>query len=304
MKLIIRPIPPFNFDLSALIFSGGDKQIHRYEEGRFWQALRVNGKLILTTVSSVGTVEKPELSVDLNSDWGITSEEASKSEALIRSIFNLDLDLKQFYEYVNVDRKMAEITKALRGLRSPATPTVYEALIDSIIEQQISLNVAHIFETAVTKTFGDALKINSDTYYAFPTPQRLAESTVEDLRRCRLSRRKSEYLIDISKLVASDDLNLERLKEYEDTADIILELDGIRGIGAWTAELTVLRGMHRFDVFPADDVGLRRHIAHYYRNDERISSEEARSIAENWGRWKGLAAFYLIIAHRVLDSMQ
>jgi DNA-3-methyladenine glycosylase II len=70
----------------------------------------------------------------------------------------------------------------------------------------------------------------------------------------------------------------------------------IRGIGRWTAELTILRGMHRVEAIPADDLGVRKLISHYYRNDEKISGVEARNIAEQWGRWKGLAAFYLIVA--------
>jgi 3-methyladenine DNA glycosylase/8-oxoguanine DNA glycosylase len=54
--------------------------------------------------------------------------------------------------------------------------------------------------------------------------------------------------------------------------------------------------MHRFDVLPADDFGLRRVISRYYCKGRSIKASEACSIAEAWGSWKGLAAFYLIIA--------
>ena len=57
--------------------------------------------------------------------------------------------------------------------------------------------------------------------------------------------------------------------------------------------------MHRLDAFPADDLGLRRAIAHRYRINEKITAEEARKIAEPWGEWKGLAAFYLLIADQM-----
>ena len=70
----------------------------------------------------------------------------------------------------------------------------------------------------------------------------------------------------------------------------------IRGVGRWTAELTILRGLHRADVFPADDVGVRRFIAQVYRNGETISPEKARVFAERWGAWKGFAAYYLEVA--------
>ncbi len=74
------------------------------------------------------------------------------------------------------------------------------------------------------------------------------------------------------------------------------ELSGVRGVGIWTAEMTMIRGMQKFDAMPADDLGLRRIISHYYYQDRRITGEEARSTAEGWKGWRGLASFYLIMA--------
>ena len=76
--------------------------------------------------------------------------------------------------------------------------------------------------------------------------------------------------------------------------EAIATLDRLKGV--WTAELTLLRGLGRFEVFPADDFGLRRAIARYYCEGRTIEALEARQIAEKWGNWKGLAAFYLITA--------
>ncbi len=88
-------------------------------------------------------------------------------------------------------------------------------------------------------------------------------------------------------------------KKYEDTEQIINELCKIRGIGLWTAEFVMLRGLNRLESLPTDDMGIRRVISHYYCNETKISSDESREIAKKWGKWKGLAAFYLIIAEMV-----
>ncbi len=58
----------------------------------------------------------------------------------------------------------------------------------------------------------------------------------------------------------------------------------------------MLRGMQRLEALPADDLGLRRVISRYYFGGKRISSAEARLIAEAWREWKGLAAYYLVVA--------
>jgi DNA-3-methyladenine glycosylase II len=295
-KIEITAVPPFRFDLSSEIFANGDKQIRNYEKCRFWQVIRVNGKLFLAVVESAGTVDKPKVAVELKSDSAITGEDTKKAENMATSLFSLDLDLKPFYETVKNDKIIAHLTRKLWGLKSPTTPTVFEALVDSIVEQQISLKVANSLENRVIKKFGESLDLDGSVYFAYPTPQRLASVSIEEFRQCGLSYRKAEYIKGASQLITDGKLNLEKLKNYESSEKIIRELDRIRGIGVWTAELTMLRGMQRLEALPADDLGLRRVISRYYRDRKVISSAEARQIAESWGEWKGLAAYYLVVA--------
>lgn len=295
-RTTLRCVPPFDFGLSTMVFSDGDGQIRKYENGKFWQVIRIDDGLVLTTVQSLGTVEGPKLSVELRSNYGISESEKKEAREMVGSLFDTRLDLGPFYEHAKRDKVLTGLIQRLRGLKGPTTATVFEALVDSVIEQQISLNVAHVLETRLIKTFGEAVGLKEGVFYAYPTPQKLASATLSQLRKCGLSERKAEYLSEISKMVEDGDLNLEGFKLYDNAQDIISELDGVRGIGVWTAELTVARSMHKYEVIPADDLGLRRVISHYYRSDRKISGEEARRIAENWGRWKGLAAFYLIVA--------
>jgi DNA-3-methyladenine glycosylase II len=182
------------------------------------------------------------------------------------------------------------------GLKSPTTQTTFEVLVDSIVEQQISLKVANGIEKKLIKKFGDALGLEGEVYYAYPTPQKLASASVEELRHCGLSFRKAEYIKSVSTLIMDGKLDLEKLKDYDSADKIIRELDRVRGVGVWTAELTMLRGMQRLEALPAEDLGLRRVISHYYYGGTRITSAQARQIARDWGKWKGLAAYYLIVA--------
>jgi DNA-3-methyladenine glycosylase II len=299
MPVTIKPVPPFDFKLSATIFATGDPQVRTYADGTFWQVLRVDSLLVLVIVTASGTVEHPELSVDLRSNDAFSPGDVDRVEAMIASLFNIPLDLTAFYDEVQADAVLTVLTERLRGLKSPTTPTVFEALVDSIIEQQIALNVAHSLERTVIKRFGAVLELDETVYYAYPTPQNIAAGTVEQLRACGLSMRKAEYVHGIATAIEQGDLDLERFKTYEDAEIIITELTKLRGIGRWTAELTMLRGMQKLEALPADDLGLRRHIAHYYCDDRKISGAEARAIAENWGRWKGLAAYYVLTADRL-----
>jgi DNA-3-methyladenine glycosylase II len=295
-EIAMRPLAPFNFDLTAQIFSDGDKQIRVYTNVGFHQLLRINEKLVLVNLISTGTIEKPKLSIKLGSTKALTSQDKLKAEETVGFIFNLNLDLNSFYTEVENDQTLQRITRQLCGLKNPTTPTVFEALVDSVVEQQISIKVAHRIEERITKKFGDATILEGETYYAYPTPQNIMLASISEIQSCGLSQRKAEYIHNLAELIVDQKLDLEHLKSKQNGEDIISALGKIRGIGVWTAELTMLRGMQKLDVLPADDFGIRRVISKYYRGGKTIKSDEARKIAEHWGRWKGLAAFYLIIA--------
>jgi len=253
-------------------------------------------QLALISIESLGTVDQPRIQVKIQSDREISREKKNVARIFVSRLLNARFSLVPFYEYIAKDRILAELTRRLRGLRIPFTPTVFEALVDSIVEQQISLDLAHVLETNLVKTFGDSLNLEGKIYYAYPTAKNLAPATVEKLRSCGLSTKKAEYIKSISEMILKGDIDLEGYKDYKNPQRIVEELDKIRGIGVWTAELTIVRSMNKYGVIPADDLGLRRVIAHFYRKDRMITAEEARRIAEKWGKWKGLAAFYLIVA--------
>ena len=156
--------------------------------------------------------------------------------------------------------------------------------------------MAIALEEKLVEKFGDRLEMDGEDYFAFPMPQKIAGASVDEIQQVGLSRRKAEYIRGAAELIVAGKLDLERLKSQKDAEEIIRELDAVRGIGVWTAELTMLRGMHRLDMLPADDLGIRRVISTYYCGGRGIKAAEAREIAEAWKRYKGLAAFYLITA--------
>jgi DNA-3-methyladenine glycosylase II len=294
--LKVEATAPFNFDLTAQIFQNSDKQIRTYRDGVFSQILKLNRQLALVKVTSTGTIEQPELTAELKANNPLTLEDKRKARETIKLIFDLDLDLGSFYEEIKGDPAMSQIAKLLYGLKNPTTPTVFEALVDSIVEQQISIKVAIALEEKLSKKMGERLDIDGNCYFAFPTPQTLASVGVKEIQQVGLSRRKAEYIQEAAQLMVDGKLNLEGLKSHKSAEEITLKLDEVRGIGVWTAELTMLRGMQKLDALPADDFGIRRVISRYYCDGRPIKAVEAREIAEAWGRWKGLAAFYLIMA--------
>jgi DNA-3-methyladenine glycosylase II len=156
-KIAVIASPPFNFDLSARIFASGDKQIRIYEEGVFRQVIRIGEKLALACVESVGTTDKSRLIVELKTNHNLTEEAKKKAAETIKFVFNLRFDLAEFYENTRKDKTMSLLVKKLCGLKSPTTQFA--------------------FERKIVKKWGDALSLEDEMYYAYPTPRSLSWAT-------------------------------------------------------------------------------------------------------------------------------
>lgn len=292
----IEPLAPFSLELSAQIFVGLNPAVRCFASGVFSQVLRVNNCLVLAKVAEKGSVDKPKLQITLTAKQPLSAQTRQKTKELIEYIFNLNYNLKIIYRQTQTDPVMAKITKQLAGFKYPTTATAFESLVDSIVEQQISIKVARTIEERLAERFGDKLEVDGKCYYVFPTPQNLVAASISDIRGCGLSQRKAEYIYGAAKAITDGKLDLEVMKTNPDIDAVIAELDALKGIGVWTAELTIYRGMQRLDVLPADDFGIRRVISKYYCGGKPIKAAEAREIAKPWNGWQGLAAFYLLAA--------
>jgi len=295
----IEPLAPFDLALSALVFADGNRRVRSFQEGYFSQVINVNENLVWVRLFLEGSVDKPKLMLELYAEDKLSIETVHKVQGVVSQIFSLNLPLTHFYDYVKGDHVMSQVTQRLCGFKFPVTPTVFEAFVDAIVEQQISIKVARNIEERLAVMFGDRVSVGGEEFFAFPSATALVVAGVERIRQAGLSMRKADYIYGVAKRVVDGCLDLEGMREWS-LGEVVSVLDDIRGVGVWTAELTVLRGMGRFDVLPADDFGLRRVISRYYCDSRSISALEARQIAEGWGCWKGLAAFYLVIAE-VLD---
>ena len=292
----IKAVAPFNFDLSCRIFSDGDKNIKKYANNHLWQAITINQETVFLYIESVGDVESPELKVSVESGKELSLDVLNLVPPMVHKIFNLGLDLGPFYNEMESDPVLSNIIRQLYGLKNPSTPSLFEALVDSIVEQQISLKVAHNIETKLIKEFGLPVELYKQKYYSYPQPRDLANLELQKLRDCGLSFRKAEYIHDLSRNILDQKLDLEKISKMENTKLMIEELTKIRGVGVWTAELALLRGLGRLDAIPADDISLQRIISYFYNDNEKVSSEQVRKIATSWGKWKGLATYYLVMA--------
>lgn len=157
----------------------------------------------------------------------------------------------------------------------------FEALLDAIVSQQISVAAAN----SIWKRLEDACLI---------APQDVAAADEDDLRACGLSRPKIRY----AKSLAESDLNYRVLRKTP-TDEVIAQLIEIKGIGRWTAEIYAMFSLGRADVFAAGDLALQEAAKILFELPERPKEKDFNAMAEAWSPWRGVAARLLWAYYRV-----
>lgn len=172
----------------------------------------------------------------------------------------------------------------------------YEALVWAILGQQITVQFAYRLKRALVECFGEPVTYDGRTYFAFPRAERLAELDHErDLRPLQFSRQKSRYIIEISRALVSGELDFDEIATLDDD-QASARLQEHIGVGRWTAEYVLLRGLGRLDALPAGDAGLKAAVGVHLDLGRNATEDEVREIAEPWQPYRGAIGFLIWVS--------
>ncbi len=296
-RFLVYPNPPYDFDLSCVVF-GFEKPMPDVYEGGVWRrALRLDScRLIPVALRSLGTVEEPKIEAKCSST--VSEQEKSELAAKLDWMFSFSEDLKALYAFMDMDPILRDVKERLYGLKAGSMgATVFESIVKAILQQQISLRVSFWMTNSLVTKFGEHVEVNGLVYYDFPTPSTLAKASLEQIRRCGLSWRKAEYIKGIAEKVVNGEFDTEGLKKLSNEG-VMEALKRFRGVGTWTAELVLCTGLKRNDVIPADDLGVRRTVSKFYSDGRNVSGGEVRELTEKWGVFKKQIIYYLLCSGR------
>jgi DNA-3-methyladenine glycosylase II len=268
-------------------------------------AVAVEGDRAASTMSlrlAVRLEHGPTLVEVRQSDTGPAAVEAESwpdpsppdLRATIERVVNADLELLPFYELVAEHQVLGPLTRRLRGLKPFRPASLFDMLVTAVVEQQISLGAARQIRARLVRRFGDQIK----DLWAFPRPEMLAEAQPESLTGCGLSRRKAEYVSGVAREVVGGSLDLIEL-ETAPSDEVRSRITSLRGFGRWSADYILVRGLGRVDEAPVDDLGIRSILGSMFGDGQRLSAEEAGSALAPFAPFRGLAAFYLLVAARL-----
>ena len=175
------------------------------------------------------------------------------------------------------------------GLRMPLTFAPYDAVIWSIVGQQVNLAFAYTLRRRLAEFVGTRL---TETLFSPPSPSEVARLQVEELLPLQFSRRKAEYLIGMSRQI---DEGLIRLDEMEAGSATRAEqiLLGVRGLGPWSAHYLLMRGFGFADCLPVGDTGLTSALQKMHALEVRPDAAVTRELLEPFSPHRSLACLHL-----------
>ncbi|MFH2011994.1 MAG: hypothetical protein ABIJ37_04700 [Pseudomonadota bacterium] len=284
--LTIPSIAPHDFELSLRISGSFSPDLFQ-DFSVLRSAVRIQDN---STVLELRQVRRDPPTLEITTDL---QDNTSEIKRIAKWIIFADLNLRQFYRIVSSHSVLGPITKELFGLKPIRPASLFEMLVIAITEQQITLTAAYRIRTWIIERYGDSV----NDLWVFPSPKRLSEISVADLRTCGLSQRKAEYVKGLSSRVANGLLDLDQLETMSDE-DVKALLLQERGLGPWSAEYFLVRGLSRPDRVPADDLGIRSVVGRYLGRGERLTPQETIGKLLPFKPYRGLAAFYLLAYDR------
>ncbi|MES2134990.1 MAG: DNA-3-methyladenine glycosylase [Patescibacteria group bacterium] len=194
-------------------------------------------------------------------------------------------------KYLSKDTHLGKVVK--KGPKPDFKPArnVYEALVRSIVYQQLSGKAAG----TILRRF---LALFPGTGY--PKPEAVLKMSIAKMRSAGLSGQKTAYIKDLSAKFLDGTIEPRKFKVMTDE-EIRTHLIAVKGIGRWSADMFLMFALNRPDVLPTGDLGIRKGFQELFKLKNLPDAKKMERFAEPWKPYRTVASWYL---WRIADSLK
>jgi 3-methyladenine DNA glycosylase/8-oxoguanine DNA glycosylase len=203
----------------------------------------------------------------------------AETEPVVRKLLGLEFDLVAFSAWAAGEERIAPLVVRFAGYRPTLAPDPFEMLVGAVTAQQVSLFAALAIRNRLVERFGERV----GRVWTFPTRERLALASEDELFSLGFSRRKAEYVVSL----ARSGLDLAALALLPDE-EVKARLTALRGLGEWTADWFLARHLGRPRAWPAGDLALRKAVRSLY------GEVDVRATGARFEPFQNLTAHYLL----------
>jgi DNA-3-methyladenine glycosylase II len=291
---LLEPVAPFRLDLTVwTLRRRPENMVDRWDGRTYSRVLPVLGGFVEIAVTQVAPPETPQLRISVEGQPLRSCVKAAVTSALER-LLGLQLDLAGFYRLAAREKQLEELARRFQGMKPPRYASVFESIIVGIASQQVSRTVSILVLNRLTASHGTVFRGEGVIAHAFPRPEELTKLGTDEMRALGFSRQKERAITEAAQSVVKSFLDPEALAALSDE-EAIECLCRLPGVGRWTAEYVLLRGLGRTNIFPGDDVGVRNNLKRWLRLEQPLDDEAVRRTLQCWHPYAGLIYFHMLL---------
>ncbi len=294
IRFSLLPSPPFRLDLTVWILRRRSaNRIDLWDGSTYFRAILLDSQKVLMSVTQNGPPTRPELEVSLtceNPSPGVEKEVKN----ILERVLGLHINLDRFYALASKDVHLGPLVEKFRGVKPPRYYTLYETIANGIVCQQLSLNSAISILNRLAHAYGTTFQCAENSCFSFPEARSMAALEPEEVKSVGLTKTKARALVEAARAITRKSLNHGRL-ENMDNDSVFAELVKLWGIGGWTADYVLLRGLGRLDIFPRGDSGALGNLNRWLRPGEKLPDSDLGEILSKWRGYAGLVYFHLLL---------
>jgi DNA-3-methyladenine glycosylase II len=182
------------------------------------------------------------------------------------------------------DKRLAKVIEAhplCTVGRNPKPVTHFEALVESVISQQLAVKAADTIYGRV-----------KDLARGRMVPGRIAEISETEMRAAGVSGAKFKTIQGLADAAISKRINIDKLHEIDDDQLIFNQLTSLWGIGPWTVDMFMMHQLGRLDIWPTGDLGVRRGWEKIHSLKEEIEPKVLEKKGEKYRPYRSVVAWY------------
>lgn len=259
--------------------------VNRREDSDYLRLFTVGTRMVLVRCGTDG--EGLRVTVDVEGDAAVEPELTRHLERRLVHMFALDTSWKPVAAVLASDPVLAPHLASVHDFRPFRPPSLFEALVDAVLGQQVNLNLAVRLRNHLVESFGASRRVGGEVYYAFPTPARLARASIALLRELQLSSRKAQIVLELARRFC------RRMQEPGEPRADLARLMTYPGVGRWSGEYALMQGMGAADVVPGGDACLQATIGRLYGFGDKATEEQVRKVALGWRPYRSWGAYFV-----------
>jgi DNA-3-methyladenine glycosylase II len=275
--------PPFRLDLTASVLRRlSTNVVDTFDGTTYRRALGAGAPSVLAVTQTA----PDRLAVTLA---GPAADELDAA-ALASHLFGTEVDLGAFTAAAAPVPWLAPLVRGALGVKPPRYPSLWEACVNAIVYQQVSIHAAGAILRRVIERYALALPDGDARLHVFPPPRTLLGADPGELRALGLSANKVASVQAVAQAIVDGALDEVALAALP-TLALMDALAAHRGIGPWTAAVIALRGFGRLDLFPMNDSGVARSI----RDLAGTHDLDVPALLAQLGAQRGMLYYHLLL---------